>query len=137
MDIKAETDGCFGNTAASNNEKFTTMFNENASYSDAKNLITLVRSNNIIAQNDRDGLGYIYIILNGTQLNIGTYKEYTQAENSIKNGLRYSINTPNNKNISEATFIGKNNEYNAKDKELSAAYYYNGYLRVISIDEVK
>lgn len=113
-----------------NNERFTSSFGQNVSSSEVKNLINLIRLNNITAQSDRDGLGVIYIILNGTQI------EPTQVSKKIQNGKRYSIYTPNNNSISENTFINKKNEYKANDKELSSAYYYNYYIRVINIDEV-
>lgn len=114
--------------AQANNEKFTAMFKENASASDVKNLITLIRNNNIIAENDRDGLGYIYITVDGTTLTP------TQASKKIQNGKRYSINTPNDNSIKETDFIDNNNEWQAADRVKGAAYYYNGYIRAVNIE---
>lgn len=113
--------------AQANNEKFTSMFSQNASASDVKNLITLVRSNNIIAESEKDGLGIIYLVLDGEEITA------TQLSKSVKNGKRYRIDTPNDKLIKENDF---NNPDNASYSKHDAAFYYNGFLRAISIETI-
>lgn len=110
------------------NEDFLSMFGENCSASSTKSLINMIRDNNITVDNN-EGLGHIYILLNEKECSP------TQAKKAIIKGKRYKINTPNDNTMKEKVF-SKSNEYNANDKDLSSAYYHNGFLRVISINEV-
>lgn len=111
--------------AQANNEKFTSMFSQNAAASEVKNLITLVRSNNIVAENEKEGLGIIYLVFDGEEISP------SQLSKTIKNGKRYRIDTPNDKSIKENEFLNPDNSSYTKN---DSAYYYNGFLRAISID---
>lgn len=116
--------------AQANNEKFTSVFNQNMSAAEVKNLINQIRVNNITAENDRDGLGKIYIILNGSE------QPATAASKAIKNGKRYEVNTPNDSSIKETQFLNDNGWDNAGTNGKNAAYYYNGFIRAIEIKEI-
>ena len=121
--------------AQANNEKFTSVFNQNMAASEVKNLINQIRVNNITAENDRDGLGKIYILVKQAG---GTVTEMsaTNASKAIKNGKRYEVNTPNDKSIKETQFLADNAYDTAGTNGKDAAYYYNGFIRAIEIVEI-
>lgn len=129
--------------AQANNDPFTSVFGENVSAQSVKTLVDSIRANNITAENREGGLGYIYIVFN----NAAT--EPTAVSKGIKTGRRYVVNTPNDYSISEKNFLagvsgsdGTTTDASSRfaatgdDKNKGAAYYYNGYIRAIKIDEV-
>lgn len=122
--------------AQANNEKFVSLFGENRSASEVKGLINQIRSNNITKENDKGGLGVIYILLKEKGKE-STLVPATTASKAIQNGRRYEVNTPNDDSISETNFL-KDNTYSKTGgtTKQDAAYYYNGFIRAIEIIEI-
>lgn len=111
------------------NEGIISGFGDKMSATEVKNLINRIKSKNLIADKLNEGLCHIYIVLNG--------KEYSTEEVSklIIQGKTYRVNTLNDNAIREYDFL-ESNEFILGDSQLGAGYYYNGYIRAISIEEV-
>lgn len=123
--------------AQANNEKFVSLLGQNRSASEVKGLINQIRSNNITKENDKGGLGVIYILLQKKGETETTLVSATAASKAIQNGRRYEVNTPNDSSISETNFL-KDNTYSKTGgtTKQDAAYYYNGFIRAIEIIEI-
>ncbi len=117
--------------AQANNEKFVSNFGNNLSAAEVKSLINTIRANNITADNEKGGLGTIFIVFDDTTL------EPSAASKKTQNGRRYQVEALNDKSLKENDFVKDNgNAFDKDNATQSAAYYYNGFLRAITITTV-
>lgn len=107
--------------AQAQNSKFEDMFGPRKSSADVKNLMTLVRNNNITG-NTNDEQVEIHVLYNGTEASP------SKVAQSVKAGKTYWVDVEN-----DNAWDGKGEEEAVTTE--SEAYYDTGYLRVISIYE--
>ncbi len=107
--------------AQAQNSQFEDLFGARKSAADVKNLMTLVRNNNITG-NTKDEQVEIHVLYNGTE------STPSGVSKLVKAGKTYWVNVEN-----DNAWDGKGDDESiTKDSE---AYYDTGYLRVISIYE--
>ena len=107
--------------AQAQNSQFEDLFGDRKTSADVKNIMTLVRNNNITGNTNAEQKE-IHILYNGVET------APSKVAQAVKAGKTYWVNVEND------------NAYDEKTKEekvttSSAAYYNTGYLRVISIYE--
>ena len=106
----------------------TDYFGENKSYTEVKNLLAEIRSNNIVNSHEYEGKVYIAFGKYGEQLQVLEPKEVSSMLNRDQ---KYWIGIVNDNHISNDTI----NEMETDVKVDSEGYYEDGQIRLITIYE--
>lgn len=113
--------------AQAQNQQFEAYFGNNISAQQVKQLLSLIRTNNITGAKNGDTRTIAVIFKNGEKAEDATTGVTTIAT-SVKTGYTYTIKAAND----DASKKGDSTE---EFKDDPAAYYTSGYLRIIEIDK--
>ncbi len=116
--------------AEAHNQQFTSYFGDRKSSTDVKNLMSLVRSNNITGNTAAETQN-ITILFKGGNVSALAITSPASVQSQVKPGKTYWIGVKNDDAASDDSQNVTLNE----NAEKTAAYYSNGYLRVITITE--
>ncbi len=106
--------------AQAQNGQFETYFGTHVGASEVKQLLSLVRSNNITGSTSGEDKR---IFIN----------DYNSTEFSIKNGDYFTVEVKNDKAVEPSTEADQEPSPNTKAPNGDAGYYKNGFIRNISI----
>ena len=122
--------------AQANNSQYESVMGDNVSSASVKQLITLVRTNNITAtQNGEDMVKIAFVDATGTTEELKGPQDMSTA---IKAGTRYKVSVYDDKTEKEAPYTTDTDGSITDTIATSAAksgYYTNGYIRVIKISK--
>ena len=116
--------------AEAHNQQFTAYFGERKSANDVKTLMSTVRGNNITG-NTNGKTQNITVIFKGGNVNVLTITSPAQVQSEVKAGKTYWIGVTNDDpTTDDSAAVAVSGE-----KDATAAYYSNGFLRIITINE--
>ena len=117
--------------AEAHNQQFTAYFGERKSSNDVKTLMSTVRGNNITGNTNSKNQN-ITVVFKGGNINALSITSPAKVQSEVKPGKTYWIGVTNDNATSDDT---AEVALDGTDNNKTAAYYSNGYIRIITINE--
>lgn len=112
--------------AQAQNQQFEAYFGENISAQQVKQLLSLIRTNNLTGEKNGDTRTIAVVYKNGASSTAGDPTTgVSSLQSSLKTGFTYTINVSNDK----ASSTDSTTEFKTDD----GGYYSSGYIRIITI----
>ncbi len=121
--------------AQAQNGQFESYFGNKRTASEVKSLMSLVRTNNLTGANS-DDTRYIGVFFKGGKITAYQRMDPAKISQQVTTGKTYNINTLNsNFDDDSETQDAIDKLTMTSDTDAPAAYYKNGYIKIITITE--
>lgn len=117
--------------AQAHNQQFEAYFGDKVSASDVKQLMSLVRTNNITSATASE-TKTIYVRF-GASLETAKYEDPASVSTSVKPGKTYNVGVTDSKTTKASEDETENTE--GTSPKYDGSYYKSGYIRIITITE--